>query len=238
MRGLESRRLWVLLASLSLSCSGPVVKDGGGVRHEVRRIDLTRVRFHRPPLIPVAPGELEESTRRDEVRSCIRPGVLWSDLVNRHEEIGKCLGSLQSGMANYRLVKQASLELVFEPDSEKEESCLARVLPRIPLPREFYFYAQTEPSGDLEVLSLSLDPKNRAWIDWEFLTPRPRIRFPVPPSREIRNARDLEAWLLTWVFSLFFPDEGPIRASYMPEFDANSCFDGQRNPGVPGVFWP
>ena len=237
MRRLEFLRFSLLGATL-LSCAGPVVKDGGGVRHEVRRIDLTRVRFHRPPLIPVSPNELEESPRRDELRSCVRPGILWEEVLTRHESVGKCLLSLKPGTASYRLLKQASLELVFEPESVKDGSCLAKELPRIPLPREIYFFAETEPSGNPDVLSLSLDPKHQAWIEWEFLMPRPRIRFPVPPSRELRNARDLEAWLLTWVFSLFLPEQGPIRATYVPEFDANACFDRQRNPGVPGVFWP
>jgi len=87
-------------------------------------------------------------------------------------------------------------------------------------------------------LSLSFDPKNRAWIDWDFLSPRTRFLFPVPPSRELLSARDLEAGLLIWVFSLFYPEQGPIRAAFVPEFDANACFDGKRNAGVPGVFWP
>ncbi len=223
---------------LAVSCSGPVVKEGGGARYEVRRIDLTRVRFHRPDLVPVSPGELDESDRKDEVRSCLRPSVLWAELVSRHETVAQCLNGLKPGMVSYRLVKQASLELVFESESENDPSCLARELPKIPLPRELYFFAETEPSGNLDVLSLSLDPKHHAWVDWSFLNPRPRIRLPVPPSRELRGARDLEAWLLTSVFSLFFPDQGPIRAAYVPEFDAKSCFDWQRNPGNPGVFWP
>jgi hypothetical protein len=231
---------WVLafLISSMVSCSGPVVKEGRGVRHDVRRIDLTRVRFHRPPLEPVAPGELTESSRQDEIRSCQTPGRLWSGLLSRHRRISQCLNSLKSGFADYRLVKQAALEWVFEPPSDGSPSCLTTELPNIPLPREIYFFAETEPEGSVETLSLSLDPKTRAWVDWEFLTPRPRIRLPVPPPRELKSARDLEAWLLTWVFSMFYPEQGPIRAAYVPEFDAKSCFDGQRNPGVPGVFWP
>jgi hypothetical protein len=230
--------LLAVFAGFTVSCAGPVVKQGAGVRHEVRRIDLTRVRFHRPDRIPVSPGELEESDRRDEIRSCLSPSVLWAEGLARHEAVTKCLNGLKNGTVAYRLVKQASLELVFEPESENDPSCLARELPRIPLPREIYFQAETEPSGTLDVLSLSLDPKHHAWVDWNFLTPRPRIRFPVPPSRQLRGARDLEAWLLTSVFSLFLPEQGPIRAAYVPEFDAKSCFDGQRNPGIPGVFWP
>jgi hypothetical protein len=242
MREAETKVPWGYLILTLLvggwSCSGPVVKEGKSQLYEIRRVDLTRVRFFRPSLEPVSPGDLDESPRRDENRICVRPENLWSGLLAEDGPIRECLNGIKTGLAAYRLKKGAELELVYEPESDGHSSCLSRVLPRIPLPREIYFHAETEPSGGIEVLSLSLDPKTRSWFDWDFLTPRPRIRFPVPPTRTLRASRDLEAWLLTWVFSLFYPEQGQIRGALMTEYEAKSCFDGERNKGVPGVFWP
>jgi hypothetical protein len=237
MPRIEFLKVLVVLSS-TLSCSGPVVKEGRGVRFEVARIDLSRVRFTRPGREPLSPAEVREVPPLDEDWNCLSPPDLWAEVLMRESEVRRCLNSLKPGRVPYRLRKQVDLELLFETGQEGERSCLEALLPKIPLPRELYFFAETSSTGGVEPLSVSLDPKSGAWWEWDLLTPQRRLLFPVPPPRELKNAKDLEAYLLTWVFSLFFPEQGPIRGAYVPEWMVNRCFGAQRKALAPPVFWP
>jgi hypothetical protein len=234
---------FVLILALLSSCTGPLVKETVETRRmEIGKIDLTRIRFHRPSSMPTGPGEFAlpgEPGSEPRVRQCVAPGAAWAGLMKGEREIRDCLNGLKSGQLAYRFIKQEELELRFEgSDPSGQESCLSRLLPTIPLPREIYFHGARSGNAEEGVFAVSFEPKVHSPLPWRVLTPDRRILIPVPPARRLETRADLEVWMLSVMFSLFPDEKGSLHASYVPEFDAKNCFGSESDAGRPGVFWP
>ena len=146
--------------------------------------------------------------------------------------VRECLASIQEPVSvSYRLRRVAVPYLELD-EPETAPVCLARALPRIPVPREIVFQAraarvaQSAPGGSapLDCYSSRLDLEADEVLGSKLPMARVALRFELPlensPATDAELSRTLAAWALTPFWN---PQEQAIPSKLMPDRLCRVC---------------
>jgi hypothetical protein len=201
-------RFFILLALLSLqACSGTPKEV-----HEIEKIRSAplRVRRSMPP---------------ESDPACKPPEWLFSSI--NHDELLRCLSDEfgQISRLEYKLVWGDLPELVLE-DPELAPACMLQNLPKIPVPREFFFLADAPDRKDPLCYASGLPerPDQIKGITLPIAKYSVMVEVPVVPKP--RTHADLDRVLSSWALAPFYwvKEEQKISAKVMPDAICRACF--------------
>lgn len=144
--------------------------------------------------------------------------------------IRACLAGLkQSAVLRFRVRRLAQPELELQ-ESEKAPECVARMLGRIPMPREILF--QSVEEGHLDCYSSRLDIEADEVLGAKVPTSRVEVRVDLPlalaPQDDASLARMLAGWALTPFWSLPEGKSGAVSARIVPSRMCLKCLGKER----------
>ncbi len=249
MRGLK-----IAILSLAITLSFPIACSFAPKNKFYLDSVLTsplRIRRPRGPGADphVGPGGVDyvSNPLPDRRFDCKKPQFMFKDWDDA--SIRSCLRSIKKKKKiQYVLVKKAEPYFQLEIDEEKTPKCLIKRMPRIPVPREFFFQStkadwdsdqpQAGAFGSVNQINQNVEcyssrlPLEEGKILGKELFPEKLIlkfQFPLPkiPRSRAEFLRAVVAWSLT-PFYYIRDSKGSFEAQVVPQAFCKTCF-GQKD---------
>lgn len=233
-----------LCATLLSSCSSSKTKNEKG-EYQIRSLVPYNIHARRPPGLGADPSvtaggvDYQSDPLPNEQFDCVNISELYKqlNLVNLRE----CFKSFEKPVSvTYRLRRAPApyFEIQKEPPPP---SCLKKLLPEIPVPREIFF--QTTEVGqrfDCYNSRLPLEADEFLWVKMPLARKELVLRFPLGdvPSSDEKTHR----LLLTWILAPFWEGKPPaIQSKYVPQSICRSCMGEKemiQESSPPVELWP
>lgn len=182
------------------------------------------IRIRRPVHLG-APKQVEGEGSHVDLPSrfgCEKPEVLWKDLELKAFQA--CLSTLKKQIAvKYQLMLKAQPELVLVSE-EETPACLKESLPKIPVPREFFFTLKEGQKRECYATGLRVDPESLRGSESYKEETVLNLILPIDPPPQ--NQKEFQSLVLGWSLTPFYWQKEDRRfiSKYVPEGICQICF--------------
>ncbi len=237
---LNKKILWVvsLLLTQFVSCKSAEVHE-----HEVRKLIPQTLRIRRP-LVPGA--DPKASPGGPDYRSQPLPNSKFDCEAPRKIAEGLPLAAIRSCVTSLSIKKSVDAELlsvvyklVRDPvphlqlqDLEEVPPCLVQTLPKIPVPREIFYQAEslgdvTPETRRLDCFASRLDIEADQWMGFKLPIAKLGVRVTFPPQNFDRAPDDddeMRRLIMTWALTPFWDSStASFRAKVVPDTICRTC---------------
>ena len=236
--------LIIFILVLDSGCTSAKKRETERNRRQIHQIVPYTLRVRRPPgpgaHPTVGPGgvDYQSDPLPNERFDCEDVPWLFKDvdLV----EARACLTSLTSTASVLYRLKRVDAPYLEIDAVDETPSCLVSALPKIPLPREFFF--QSNEEGQLRCYGTRLDIEADEIAGLKMPRNRLALRIDLPLAQAPLNDKETRLLLLSWVLTPFWENDGHyLPSKIMPDHLCNACLGEKervKDTDPPPTLWP